>query len=316
MQLLHTTFLYPRYSDMDGFAHVNNAAYLHYIEEGRVDFFHTHQGQFPSLQNGTHLLVLTSVECSFSASAVYGNPLEVHTWLLEVGGVKGKLFQQVQDRQNHTLFFSAIVEFAVVSRSGKPLKMADFFRNLPEFTPAREPLSANANSRHGSNLMHLHSLYKKSWKSAIEQRKIFHHDPAFQQTSLLTRFNELDAYRHINNAIYFTYFEEARWRLLENLQVNLQNLWDGSEAAVLAGQFVSYRKDLPAVEPVTIYTAFVEFRQASAYVVHVLENSVRELCAVALADIVSVNLKSGRPQRWPEKTRKCAPDFLMSHVET
>jgi acyl-CoA thioester hydrolase len=54
------------------------------------------------------------------------------------------------------------------------------------------------------------------------------------------RWHDIDAYRHVNNAVFFTYLEEARDEWLERVLGRSDELWD----FVLARVEIDYRQEL------------------------------------------------------------------------
>jgi acyl-CoA thioester hydrolase len=63
------------------------------------------------------------------------------------------------------------------------------------------------------------------------------------------RWRDVDAYRHVNNAVYLTYLEEARDEWLEGvLGRDSENLWD----FVLARIAIDYRSELTQEDDVVV----------------------------------------------------------------
>ncbi len=54
------------------------------------------------------------------------------------------------------------------------------------------------------------------------------------------RWSDMDAYRHVNNAVYFTYLEEARDEWLERALGESGDIWD----FVLARVAIDFRREL------------------------------------------------------------------------
>ena len=75
--------VHMRWADMDAYRHVNNGAYLAYLEQARVGmFFHRHEG-FPS---GT---VISRHEIDYLRPIVYHpEPLRIEVWIEKVGGAR------------------------------------------------------------------------------------------------------------------------------------------------------------------------------------------------------------------------------------
>ena len=68
------------------------------------------------------------------------------------------------------------------------------------------------------------------------------------------RWRDLDAYRHVNNAVYATYLEECRDELAENVLAGNGDVWD----YVLARVAIDYRRELTQADDVVVVRCAVE----------------------------------------------------------
>jgi len=59
------------------------------------------------------------------------------------------------------------------------------------------------------------------------------------QHSLNTRFRDLDAFNHINNAVFLTYFEDARKTFFERWNINFQE-----KSLIVASVKIDYHQQL------------------------------------------------------------------------
>ena len=57
--------------------------------------------------------------------------------------------------------------------------------------------------------------------------------------SIQSRWVDMDALRHINNAVYLSYFESARVEFLDSLGINI-NRWEGDKSVILAKMEIDY----------------------------------------------------------------------------
>lgn len=82
-----------RWSDMDAYRHVNNSAYLAYLEQARVAmFFHRDEG----FSSGT---VISRHEIDYLYPIVYHpQPLRVEVWIEKVGGARFTVRYEIFDR--------------------------------------------------------------------------------------------------------------------------------------------------------------------------------------------------------------------------
>jgi acyl-CoA thioester hydrolase len=84
--------VHMRWSDMDAYRHINNSAYLQYLEQARIAmFFHRHQ----SFSSGT---VIARHEIDYLRPVVYHPaPLRVEMWIEKVGGARFTVRYEVYD---------------------------------------------------------------------------------------------------------------------------------------------------------------------------------------------------------------------------
>ncbi len=81
-----------RWSDMDAYRHVNNIAYLAYLEQARIAmFFHRHDG----FADGT---VISRHEIDYVRPIVYhAEPLRIETWIDSIGGARFTICYEIID---------------------------------------------------------------------------------------------------------------------------------------------------------------------------------------------------------------------------
>jgi acyl-CoA thioester hydrolase len=82
-----------RWSDMDAYRHINNSAYLQYLEQARVAmFFHRHEG----FTSGT---VIARHEIDYLRPVVYHpEPLRMQMWIENVRGAQFTVRYEVYDQ--------------------------------------------------------------------------------------------------------------------------------------------------------------------------------------------------------------------------
>ncbi|HET8581946.1 MAG TPA: thioesterase family protein [Jatrophihabitans sp.] len=85
--------VHMRWSDMDAYRHINNSAYLQYLEQARVAmFFHRHEG----FSSGT---VIARHEIDYLRPVVYHpEPLRVEMWIEKVRGAQFTVRYEVRDQ--------------------------------------------------------------------------------------------------------------------------------------------------------------------------------------------------------------------------
>jgi acyl-CoA thioester hydrolase len=86
--------VHMRWSDMDAYRHVNNTAYLAYLEQARVAmFFHRHE----SFNAGT---VISRHEIDYLRPIVYDPvPLQIEVWIEKIGGARFTVRYEIFDQR-------------------------------------------------------------------------------------------------------------------------------------------------------------------------------------------------------------------------
>ncbi len=86
--------VHMRWSDMDAYRHVNNTAYLAYLEQARVAmFFHRNEG----FNAGT---VISRHEIEYLRPIVYHpQPLRVEVWIEKIGGARFTVRYEIFDQR-------------------------------------------------------------------------------------------------------------------------------------------------------------------------------------------------------------------------
>ena len=114
------------------------------------------------------------------------------------------------------------------------------------------------------------------------------------------RWRDVDAYRHVNNAVYATYLEECRDELVERLLEGIGDPWD----YVVARVAIDFRRELTLEDEVVVVSAAVASIGRSSIV---LREAVRtrdgELSAEAEAVLVARDRESGRSRPLTEAER-------------
>lgn len=111
-----------RWSDMDAYGHVNNAVFLRYLEEARIDLIHqlrlkAAEGSFA---DGS---VVARHEIDYLRPLVYrADPVTVETWVAKVGAASMTVSYEVKDTEQVYVRASTVVvpfDFA----SGRPRRV-------------------------------------------------------------------------------------------------------------------------------------------------------------------------------------------------
>jgi len=124
------------------------------------------------------------------------------------------------------------------------------------------------------------------------------------KTPITIRFSDIDAVGHVNNAIYLTYFEEARlkyWR--EAIE------WDVSKSGVIVGRSeVNYLKPITLRDEIFCYVRTTRIGNSSFDIMHVLVKLTEhgeEICTTGKTVCISYDYRANKSVSIPyaERTR-------------
>lgn len=82
-RLVYTCTLPVRWGDMDAFGHVNNAMYLRYLEEARVQMLVSMLGN--QITEGDFATVVINVGCTFLKSITYPDSVRIDCYVGDMG---------------------------------------------------------------------------------------------------------------------------------------------------------------------------------------------------------------------------------------
>src|ERR1700761_8119346 len=130
------------------------------------------------------------------------------------------------------------------------------------------------------------------------------------KTPIHIRFSDIDAVGHVNNAIYLTYFENARfdyWRDVLN--------WNFSENGIIVARTeVNYLKPVMLHDKLTCYVRVVRIGNSSFDVAQVLTKATEkgeEICTTGKTVCISYDYSANKSVKIPKHLR----DRMIEHDE-
>jgi acyl-CoA thioester hydrolase len=121
-------------------------------------------------------------------------------------------------------------------------------------------------------------------------------------TALEVRWRDVDALGHVNNAVYFTYLEQARVDYLREL--GLMPSEPADLGLILANASCDYTSPLLLGERVTTYVRVSELRNASFIFKYRVEGGDGRLAATGRTVQVCYDYQARRPIRIPSAWRQ------------
>eukprot|EP00915_Cephaloidophora_sp_WS-2016_P006373 GHVH01008516.1.p1 GENE.GHVH01008516.1~~GHVH01008516.1.p1 ORF type:complete len:171 (+),score=16.58 GHVH01008516.1:74-586(+) len=118
------------------------------------------------------------------------------------------------------------------------------------------------------------------------------------RSTISVRFADLDGYRHVNNSVYCTYFEEARIAYFGSPESVVAN----KLLYVVGSQEVKYLRPLSYPDSVTCATKISSIDSKSSFIMTYAMFSEAQKCIVALgkSKIVCINAKGGKEELHPK----------------
>ncbi|MFC7622214.1 acyl-CoA thioesterase [Microlunatus sp. GCM10028923] len=220
-----------RWGDMDAQAHVNNAAFVDYLQEARVAFLHSGPPAMRELLDSGVIVAGHQVE--YLAPVVFaGRPLRIDLWVDAVGAGRFVIGYQVHDGDTIAVRARTVATPFDLARNALRRLTPDERSFLTEHLAPAEPLRAVGSGK-------------------INFTGTGHRSP------IRVRWSDLDSYGHVNNVRYYDYIQEARIAMVAD------ELGDGDRWVVVR-QDVDYLKPIDfAVEPYRAETVVTEIGRRS-----------------------------------------------------
>lgn len=124
-------------------------------------------------------------------------------------------------------------------------------------------------------------------------------DDFYHKTTLEVRFRDLDPLHHVNNAVFNTFFEEARIRFIQTVP-ELESSMQQGYSFVLAHLDLKYIKPVFYHEKMIIYSSLKSIGNTSVTGIQALYNDDDELKAVAESTGVWYDVQNKRPAKLPQ----------------
>jgi len=120
-------------------------------------------------------------------------------------------------------------------------------------------------------------------------------------TTLEVRWRDMDALNHVNNAVYFTYLEQARVHYLREVGLDFRE--DDEVSFIIAEASCAYHSPLTLGEQVRIWVRTSELRTSSFIFEYRMEGEDGRLAALARTAQVCYDYQVSQPRPIPEYWR-------------
>lgn len=120
----------PRWGDMDAMNHVNNATYLRYLEEARIQWLNALDTAWFDEHRGP---VLASATVNYRLPIEYPSEIDIELFATRIGSSSLTIGHRMIDVRNDTLYCDGQVVVVWVDRkTGKPAALPDGIRRAAE----------------------------------------------------------------------------------------------------------------------------------------------------------------------------------------
>jgi acyl-CoA thioester hydrolase len=113
--------------DLDTFGHVNNAVYLTYVENGRVDYFRQVLGVTRPLDLNN---IIASVTLNFRSQASYGDTLEVGVRTDRIGSKSLTIQHEIRTDDGRIVADATTTQVAFDYERGETIPVPDEWRRI------------------------------------------------------------------------------------------------------------------------------------------------------------------------------------------
>ena len=193
MPLTFTRKFRARYYECDAFGHVNNTNYLRYMQEAAFDASAAAGYDFARYDALGHYWLVRETDVEYLKPLRYGDSFEVKTWGIDFRRVRSRRAYEFRQAGTDDLIARAQTDWVYLDNvTGRPATVppamiAAFFpEGAPPPAPARDPFPAAPPPPPGV--------------FSIRRRVLW---------------QDIDAARHVNNAVYLSYAEDCGTQVLE-----------------------------------------------------------------------------------------------------
>jgi acyl-CoA thioester hydrolase len=279
-----------RWSDLDAYQHVNNVVFLRYLQEARVDmlFIHAPAHGAEALTEG---IVIARHEIEYLAPlSLRPAPVRVETWLTKLGRASFALGYEIVDvepdgrRTVYVRAASVLVPYDLANERPRPVRPEEHAvleRFLepdgPVVRPAPRPVPP-ASGVTGKRHVYLARV----------------------------RWEDLDAFRHVNNVVFLEYFQEARVDLA--IKSGMARLAP-HEGTVVGHQEIDYKRPVPLRTKPLAIEIWVTRIGGSSYTVAYEVRDDDATCAIGSSTQIAFDLTTGRTRRLLDRERALLEEY-------
>jgi acyl-CoA thioester hydrolase len=290
MPATHIATFKVRHYECDALGHLNNANYAHYMEEAAFEASAAVGYDKARYDAMGHLWLAYETEIEYLRPVVYGDTIEVKTWVGDFRRVRSRRFYEFRKAGHDDLVARANTDWVYLEAATERPAVVP-----PEMIAAFVP---------------------EGWDGTMTNRSRFPAPPPPPPDVYTMRrrveWRDLDTARHVNNAVYFSYIEDCGLQVASHYGWPLSRSQAAGWAAVAREHHIEYKHPALLDDELAISTWVAAHGRASAdrfYTIARLSDGLQ--LAQARTRWVWIDLKTGRPIRIPEDFLK---DFAANIV--
>ncbi len=281
MPLIHTTTFKVRHYECDAYGHVNHATYLRYMQEAAFEASAAAGYDFSHYDALGSLWLVRDTDVEYLRPLRYGDTVVVTTWVADFQRVRSRRAYELRRDSDGELVARALTDWAYLdAASGRPAR-------IPPEMVARFMAGGPA-----------------PW-DALPPRTRFPDPPPPPPQPVIARrvveWRDLDPMRHVNNAVYLAYMEEAGVGAPAAFGWPLARLIEQGVGIFMRRVRVEYREPALLGNELAITTYLSGVRSASGLRHYTITRPADGmLLARGLAQWAFVDLETGQPRRAPQ----------------
>jgi YbgC/YbaW family acyl-CoA thioester hydrolase len=281
MPTTHTHSLKVRYHEIDAYGHVNNANYARYMQEAAFEASAAAGFDFDWYARNDCLFVVRALHIEFLQQAVYGDALEVRTWISDARRVTARRQYEIRNPKTDVLVCKGHADWVLVRKSTlSPIALTP--EMLAAFGPERTDLAAV--------------------KPQSLQQPRLPREPFMMPRRV--RFQHLDSEKVVNNPVYLDYLSDCGWAASAQFGWPITRMIDEGFAIFYRSMSVDYLQPARLDDDLVVSAWLSEVKRATGmrhFSIARAADGVQLARASALC--VCARLDTGMPMRWPETLR-------------
>jgi acyl-CoA thioester hydrolase len=274
--VLERTFRVRLY-ECDAYGHVNHTNYLHYMQESALDASAMAGYATDRYNKMERQWLIRETDINYLRPLTYGDSVTVKTWVADFLRVRSRRMYELRHTESGEMVAQAHTDWVYLDMNTlRPVTIPQemILAFSPEGAPAEPP-----------------------------QREPFPEPPA-PPAGLFTmrrrvEWRDLDSARHVNNAVYMSYFEDCSVQDALSRGWPMERMVDVGFGIVARRYRIEYKQPALMQDELEVSTWISDIKRSSA-IRHYTVSRDGTLLARAFAVWVWVDLKTGQPIHVPE----------------